>query len=670
MKTKFLILILCATCGLFGQDNLIPNPGFEEYFDCDYDLIRDPIEEVIPHWYTRLGRPRYFREECQEELPHSEFKGNGYLAMITLSSAVDEMTNSVRDYTVVSLINKLEVGRDYYLEYYGAFSFLNQSNHSHHGIRFTNEFINEINLENRGTPIIREDALTVDSVSFVEQGVWLKHNHCFSPDSSFQFMEVGNFSHRDSLIHSPFINNNGVGTFTSYDNFFLAEIEQEVHLDDYEEKICVGDCITLSTNHSLIAGTFEWQLPGSDVQTSSDSTVIVCYDEVGVYDVSLDIQHCTGDYSGDFPAAVTVGEAVDFDAPDDVFLCAQESFTFSIPDTLNVLWFDGTDSNEREITEPGVYEYELSRGGCSTSYTFTLEYSLPPATNVEELFACQGEGISFQGQTISQPTMIMDTMFSTVGCDSIYMMFLFDFYEDVDIEFDGTFSFCPDDAAEVSITSAHEEVIWSDGSTEWERNFDQPGSISVEAIDVNGCRVGASFDIIGLPGVSVTTMDMLDIDFETGIALDPLYEGEIVTYNWSGNNPALSCYDCPFPTLDLPNAGLYTIEVVDANGCKSISQLRISFSKVQIYLPTAININSNALENQTFYAQSNNDIIYSLQIFNRWGALVYEADQLFANDSNQGWRPQGTNPDVYVYVVKYVDDGGKEILLKGDVSVF
>jgi hypothetical protein len=398
--------------------------------------------------------------------------------------------------------------------------------------------------------------------------------------------------------------------------------------------------------------------------------VTICYDTPGVYDVRLDVQHCTGDYSGDFSAAVTVGEAVDFDAPDDVFLCAQESFTFSIPDTLNVLWFDGTDSNEREITEPGVYEYELSRGGCSTSYTFTLEYSLPPATNVEELFACQGEDISFQGQTISQPTMIMDTMFSTVGCDSIYMIFLFDFYEDVDIEFDGTFSFCPDDAAEVSITSAHEEVIWSDGSTEWERNFDQPGSISVEAIDVNGCRVGASFDIIGLPGVSVTTMDMLDIDFETGIALDPLYEGEIVTYNWSGNNPALSCYDCPFPTLDLPNAGLYTIEVVDANGCKSISQLRISFSKVQIYLPTAININSNALENQTFYAQSNNDIIYSLQIFNRWGALVYEADQLFANDSNQGWRPQGTNPDVYVYVVKYVDDGGKEILLKGDVSVF
>ena len=79
----------------------------------------------------------------------------------------------------------------------------------------------------------------------------------------------------------------------------------------------------------------------------------------------------------------------------------------------------------------------------------------------------------------------------------------------------------------------------------------------------------------------------------------------------------------------------------------------------------------------------NNDVFYprgeglkgirSFRIYNRWGQLVYERQNIMLNDVNAAWdgKHNGSvlNPDVFVYVVEGICDGGEVMIWKGDISL-
>ena len=100
-----------------------------------------------------------------------------------------------------------------------------------------------------------------------------------------------------------------------------------------------------------------------------------------------------------------------------------------------------------------------------------------------------------------------------------------------------------------------------------------------------------------------------------------------------------------------------------------MAQLRIDFERIQIYLPTAISKTTSNFVNRLLFAQSNSKIAYSLRVYNRWGELEYESDDLFTNDPAAGWVPQADDLGVYVYYITYADENGVPQLIKGDVTV-
>jgi gliding motility-associated-like protein len=81
-------------------------------------------------------------------------------------------------------------------------------------------------------------------------------------------------------------------------------------------------------------------------------------------------------------------------------------------------------------------------------------------------------------------------------------------------------------------------------------------------------------------------------------------------------------------------------------------------------MPTAFSPDGDG-NNDTFTIFGGMDLkeIRNLQIFNRWGDLVYEAKDLAPNDTQRGWNgitkgkfaPNG----VYVYVAQLVMEDGK-----------
>ena len=78
--------------------------------------------------------------------------------------------------------------------------------------------------------------------------------------------------------------------------------------------------------------------------------------------------------------------------------------------------------------------------------------------------------------------------------------------------------------------------------------------------------------------------------------------------------------------------------------------------------------------NDWFYIQGKgNGIIRTFKIFNRWGAVIFESQNGFINDTSHGWdgtfKGKDLNPGVFVYYaeVEYLD--GVVDVFAGDVTL-
>lgn len=123
------------------------------------------------------------------------------------------------------------------------------------------------------------------------------------------------------------------------------------------------------------------------------------------------------------------------------------------------------------------------------------------------------------------------------------------------------------------------------------------------------------------------------------------------------------------PSFDFPDTGRYQIvlEVTHANGCRdSIAKILDVVPKPTYFLPNAFRPQSGGT-NSTYRGQG--DFIgisdFQLQIFNRWGGIVFETD-----DPYEGWngREKNVGPTmpagVYVCRVTYTGPRGNQFELK------
>ncbi len=117
------------------------------------------------------------------------------------------------------------------------------------------------------------------------------------------------------------------------------------------------------------------------------------------------------------------------------------------------------------------------------------------------------------------------------------------------------------------------------------------------------------------------------------------------SYEWQDQNSG--------STYLASEAGVYSVNVTDANGCTATDEIVLIYEcMATLFAPNVFTPNSDG-KNEVFYVVSQNVSEYSLLIFNRWGQLLFES-----NDVAVGWdgTVEGGTPvpdGVYVYVVKY-----------------
>ncbi|MBL7963491.1 MAG: PKD domain-containing protein [Flavobacteriales bacterium] len=160
----------------------------------------------------------------------------------------------------------------------------------------------------------------------------------------------------------------------------------------------------------------------------------------------------------------------------------------------------------------------------------------------------------------------------------------------------------------------------------------------------------------------VTNTNAPDIQFTNGST------GSITSYAWTfGNGGASNAVD---PATTYAAVGTYpvTLVVTDANGCIDEATGYITVTPVyDVVMPNAFTPDPNGSSGGMFDPWAlNNDVFYPfvkdadevrMWIFNRWGELIFESD-----DMRVGWdgyyRGQLSPQDVYVYKLKvrFVDN--------------
>lgn len=154
----------------------------------------------------------------------------------------------------------------------------------------------------------------------------------------------------------------------------------------------------------------------------------------------------------------------------------------------------------------------------------------------------------------------------------------------------------------------------------------------------------------------------------------PVTSPDVTAFQWTPPT-GLSCTGCPNPVASPRITSTYKLTASNPGGCISSDEVKVIVvcEVDNIFLPNTFSPNGDGM-NEIFYPRGTGvRSIRSLRIFNRWGEVVFQRQNVNVNDPGSGWdgRYKGRllPPDVYVYVIDVICENQGMVSRKGDVAL-
>ncbi len=166
------------------------------------------------------------------------------------------------------------------------------------------------------------------------------------------------------------------------------------------------------------------------------------------------------------------------------------------------------------------------------------------------------------------------------------------------------------------------------------------------------------------------------VSIGTTVTLTPKYSTDIISYQWNNPMQTLSCTTCPSPTVQTKGVkNTYSIQVVNQGGCVTKDEVTIYAicNGGNLFIPNTFSPNKDG-KNDVFYPRGSGiRKIKSLRIYDRWGEIVFNVENVDANDASTGWN--GTYkgaplpPDVYVWTCEVICANNEILIYNGNVTL-
>jgi gliding motility-associated-like protein len=205
-----------------------------------------------------------------------------------------------------------------------------------------------------------------------------------------------------------------------------------------------------------------------------------------------------------------------------------------------------------------------------------------------------------------------------------------------------------------------------------------PGTYLLEIVDANNCRYDTTITLLeGIELIlTLSAESILVLEGDSAIleAIVNVPLNQIQQVQWTPGT-FLSCDSCLITQVVPLNTQEYRITVTDVNGCTAKDFLLVVVKKdTKVYIPNAFSPDGNIINDRfILYGDKKVKEILVMQIYDRWGGLMFQANNIPPNDPQYGWdgKTKGipVNLGVYVYYFEVEFTDGRIELFKGDVNV-
>ena len=473
-----------------------------------------------------------------------------------------------------------------------------------------------------------------------EHDEWVEVKGCFTAQGEEQFLTIGAFN---PTQFQSIANPSGYASYNmSYlyiDDVFLSIYDNSTSFSiGNDTTICQGDSVVLEFNESL------------RFQDSINTSRFVIT-EAGTY---WGGNSC---YGYDTIVVSTVNQ-LSIELPNDTTLCFGETLDIQINTDNQITWSDGSTGSSLSISNEGTYWAEIQNQCYTKRDSIEVSYMpeiLSPLGN--DSIICKGDSIVLNpnlSPIVWNDNSTLPTL--TVKESGIYWFESGRCYKDtinisvmdkIQIDLGNDTAICLGSSIKLDVESPNiSKYLWQDSSNGSVYIVTKEGDYWV--IVENLCD--KSSDSINVDIIPKLPNIHLGNDFtyckDSTYSLDFNFnDSKYFKYKWSDNTTS--------HTKSITEPGYYRLEA--ESECERLSSEILITQKCYCELFIADSLSPNGdLKNDNFSIFSTCDFeYYHLQIFNRWGQLIFESNEL-KNKWNGKFKNEYVQAGVYSYKLTYL----------------
>ncbi|MEQ8703641.1 MAG: gliding motility-associated C-terminal domain-containing protein [Phaeodactylibacter sp.] len=317
----------------------------------------------------------------------------------------------------------------------------------------------------------------------------------------------------------------------------------------------------------------------------------------------------------------------------------------------------------------------LENSKCRIVSNNKIVYVQPKSFAITDTI-CEGSTYGFGQDVLDQTGTYVDSLQSSIGCDSIVTLNLAVVPDPmITAQLTGDTTACADTDDGVvtvaGIENAYSPVFISLSGAETTlgptATFDglSPGQYAVQVTDRLGCTLEDTVTVESPIPLLVTLSGPAQVALGDEAVINAEVNQSVDMAVWSLPFD-FECLDpnCESIMVFPLSAATVSYEVTQLGGCTGKDSIRIGFEDVRrVYIPTAFSPNDDGRNDtfRPFVGVPNVQSVTSLQVFDRWGGMVYERTDYLPESSRDGWdgtkrgKPLPSGQYTYVAQVLFID---------------
>lgn len=205
-----------------------------------------------------------------------------------------------------------------------------------------------------------------------------------------------------------------------------------------------------------------------------------------------------------------------------------------------------------------------------------------------------------------------------------------------------------------------------------------PGDYRVQITDANGCITYRDYTVDNPPPIQLDIKGDTLIHCQDTIVLSVVTDldaSEIDRIQWFAGQKLIEGASGLIENLTDHKSAYYLVRLKNKSGCEIETRVNIKYdNQIPYYAPNVFSPNYDGINDEfKLYFDDRVYSVKSFRVFDRWGALMCEQHDIDPHSAHFGWdgshRGKPMDPGVYVWMAEVTGCDGRQLLLKGDVTI-